>query len=477
MPARKSKFLFLPVMLLTALPGCQATLEERQAAPEPEQPPIPESAPQPQSAAYYLSSPGTALGGKLQAPDGDLKVDAEVDDVWERLRRGFRLTVPDNHRVESEIQWYESHQTHLERVQKRARPYLHFIVEEVEKRDMPGELALLPMVESAFRPTARSPRRAAGIWQFMPSTGKMYGLKQTWWYDARKDVVAATHAALDYLEYLAGRFDGDWELALAAYNAGAAKVKRAIRRNKKAGIPTDFWSLKLPRETRAYVPRLLATTKVIGNPEEYGVALDPIPNQPYFGLVDIQTQLDLTLAADIADMSFEDLRQLNSGFNRWATDPVGPHRLLLPTDKIPGFMEELSKLDPDQRIQWTRYRIKRGDSLSVIAHRHQTTVGVIKQANKLKSSHIRAGKYLLIPVASTGENTRYTAVKIISQSGPEGTSRIDHTVQNGDNLWTLARNYRVSHRSLAKWNGISTKDTIYPGQKLVIWSENPGSGY
>jgi membrane-bound lytic murein transglycosylase D len=312
----------------------------------------------------------------------------------------------------------------------------------------------------------------------MPSTGKMYGLKQTWWYDGRKDVVAATHAALDYLQYLAGRFDGDWELALAAYNAGAAKVKRAIRRNEKAGKPTDFWSLKLPRETRAYVPRLLATSKVIGNPEAYGVALDPIPNQPYFGLVDIETQLDLALAADMADMSFEDLRKLNPGFNRWATDPLGPHQLSLPTDKIPGFMEALSRLDPDQHIQWKRYRIKRGDSLSVIARRHQTTVGVVKQANKLKSSRIRAGKYLLIPVASSGENTRYAAAKISSpQSGPQGTGRIDHTVRNGDNLWTLARNYRVSHRSLAKWNGISTKDTIYPGQKLVIWSENPGSGY
>lgn len=478
MPAKNRKFLFLPVALLMVLGGCQATLQERRAAPEPEQPPSAGSESQPQSTPYFPSSPGTMLGGEPRVPEGELMAVAEVDDVWERMRRGFRLTVPDNRRVESEIQWYESHQRYFDRVQQRARPYLHFIVEEVEKRDMPGELALLPMVESAFRPTARSPRRATGIWQFMPSTGKMYGLKQTWWYDGRRDVVAATHAALDYLQYLAGRFDGDWELALAAYNAGAAKVKRAIGRNEKAGKPTDFWSLKLPRETRSYVPRLLATAKVIGNPGKYGVALDSIPNQPYFGLVDIEAQMDLTLAADMADISFEELRQLNPGFNRWATDPLGPHQLSLPTDKIPGFMEALSRLDPDQRVQWKRYRIKRGDSLSVIARRHQTTVGVIKQANKLKSSRIRAGRYLLIPTASR-ENTRYAAgsTTVSPQSGPQGASRIDHTVRNGDNLWTLARNYRVSHRSLAKWNGISTKDTIYPGQKLVIWSENPDSGF
>ena len=477
MPAKNRKFLFLLVILLTVQMGCQATIQESQVAPEPEQQPSVESESQPQSTPYYPSSQGTLLGEEQQAPDEELVADAEVDDVWERMRQGFRLTIPDNRRVESEIQWYGSHQKYLDRVQQRARPYLHFIVKEVEKRDMPAELALLPMVESAFRPTARSPKRATGIWQFMPATGRMYGLKQTWWYDGRKDVVAATHAALDYLQYLAGRFDGDWELALAAYNAGAAKVKRAIRRNKKAGKPTDFWSLRLPRETRSYVPRLLATAKVIGNPGEYGIALDPVPNQPYFGLVDIESQLDLTLAADMADMSFEDLRQLNPGFNRWATDPLGPHQLSLPTDKIPGFMEELSGLDPDQRIQWKRYKIRSGDSLSVIARRHQTTVGVIKQANKLKSSRIRAGRYLLIPVASRDNTSYFAATTVAPQSGPQGASRIDHTVRNGDNLWTLARNYRVSHRSLAKWNGISTKDTIYPGQKLVIWSKTADSGF
>ncbi|MCP3869345.1 MAG: LysM peptidoglycan-binding domain-containing protein [Gammaproteobacteria bacterium] len=454
------------LVALSSLYGCVASLPEKQKLQGTET----------QTPAGSDSVPATGPDSqrnpsKLASDTQSLETAAAVVDVWQRMRLGFRLSIPENRRVDRELHWYGSHARHLNRVQTRARPYLFFIVNEVEKRGLPGELALLPMVESAFRPTAYSPSRAAGIWQFMPSTGRMYGLKQTWWYDGRRDVVASTHAALDYLEFLAGRFDGDWELALAAYNAGAANVRRAIKKNRKLGKPTDYWSLDLPRETRTYVPRLLATAKMIANPEAYGIHLDPIPNKAYFNLVKIDTQTDLNLVAGMAELPFDELRRLNPGFHRWATDPEGPHHLYLPVENIPTFVEKWSEIPPEKRLPWIRYRVKSGDNLGSIAQRFNISVRHLKQSNSLRTNRIRAGSHLLIPNAG-GTSTRYaSASKPDATRGPTSQNQsqgIQHTVRSGDNLWTLARSYRVSHKALANWNGISTKDTLHPGQILVI---------
>ncbi len=398
----------------------------------------------------------------------------EEPDLISRMLNGFSLDLPDEQRITQELNWYRSHPDYIQRIQERAEPYLHFILDEIDRRSMPSEIALLPAVESAFRPFAYSPGRAAGMWQFIPSTGRHFGLKQNWWYDGRRDVVSSTKAALDYLQSLNKQFDGDWELALAAYNSGAGTVRSAIRRNERKGKSTDFWSLKLPDETSAYVPRLLALSEIFRNADSYGVSLLELPDEPYFTSVDIGSQLDLALAADMADLPIQDLYLLNSGFNRWATDPEGPHRLNLPLDKVDAFLAELEQLPPEKRLTWKRYKIKPGDSLSLIATRHKTTTKLLRQVNKLRGNNIRAGKHLLIPVSSQSlDHYVYSAEqrKASIQNRQRNGHKHVYVVKPGDSLWSIARHYSVSHRTLAKWNGMAPGDTLKTGQKLVIWSK------
>lgn len=393
-------------------------------------------------------------------------------DLMERMVQGFGMPFVDNRRVKQELNWYSSHPDYMERIQERAEPYLHFILEEIEKREMPGEIALLPAVESAFRPFAYSPGRAAGMWQFIPSTGRYFGLKQNWWYDGRRDVVTSTRAALDFLQALNKQFDGDWELALAAYNSGAGTVRNAIRRNRKRGKPTDFWSLKLPDETSAYVPRLLALSEIFRQPAIHGIVLKSFPDEPYFTTVEIGSQLDLALAAEMAELPIQDLYLLNSGFNRWATDPEGPHRLNLPIHKADNFLAALENMPPEQRLTWKRYRIKQGDSLSVIARNHGTTVKLLRRVNKLRGNRIRAGKYLLIPVSSHSfEHYVYSAEqrKASIQNRQRQGNKLHYVVKPGDSLWRIAREYKVSYKRLAKWNGMAPGDPLKTGQRLVIW--------
>ena len=472
MPRHRTLPLFILLLsLAAALSGCGSTpLTDRTAARPPASPPAANREQHPPPPAPLLSLGQAPLAPEEESPAAA----AGRADLWDRIRNGYRLDIPDNRRIEREVAWITRHPDYLDRVRQRARPYLYFIVEEVEKRGLPMELALLPVVESAFQPFAYSPGRASGIWQFIPSTGRMYGLKQNWWYDGRRDVVAATRAALDYLQSLADRFDGDWELALAAYNTGAGNVRRAIRRNRQRGRNTDFWSLDLPRETEGYVPRLLAVARVVADPQRYGVTLAPIPNRPYFASVETGSQLDLALAAEMAGIPIDELYLLNPGFNRWATDPEGPHRLNLPRDRVQPFRERLARLDPDKRLRWKRYRIRSGDSLGLIARRHGTTVATLKQVNRLRGNRIRAGRHLLIPLSSRpashyalSSGQRLARLQNSNRSG----NRITHLVQPGDTLWDIARSYGVSHRRLARWNGISPKETLHPGQKLVLWTQ------
>ena len=455
----------LIILLLNGCNHIRAQAEPTQEIKPPEAPPV--------SPAMIAEPANIEPEPAPQLQDPVFKQPEMPDDLWQRMRLGFRLGQPSQQRIDDETNWYSSHPDYLERIQERARPYLYFILEQVEKRNMPAEFALLPVVESAFQPFAYSPGRAAGLWQFIPSTGRGYGLKQNWWYDGRRDIVASTHAALDYLTALAKQYDGDWELALAAYNSGSGTVSRAIKKNRKRGKPTDFWSLKLPKETRNYVPRLLAISRIIANPENYNISLDSIPNEPYLASVDIGGQLDLALAAEMAELPIKEVYQLNPGFNRWATAPDGPHRLTLPLDNVDRFQDNLKQLDPTKRLRWKRYRIKPGDSLSVIARQHGTTQSLLKQVNNIQGSRIRAGRHLLIPVSSKQLNhyalsasQRKQQLKNTQRSGLRQT----YKVESGDSLWDISRAYQVDYRQLAKWNGMAPGDTLKTGQELVIWT-------
>lgn len=398
--------------------------------------------------------------------------------MWEVYRKNTILDLnADNPRIKVQRDWYAKHQSYLDRVTQRAEPYLYYIIEESKKRGLPSELALLPIVESAYDPFAYSHGRAAGIWQFIPGTGRAFGLKQTWWYEGRRDIVAATDAAMNYLESLNNQFDGDWMLALASYNSGAGTVRNAIRKNKRLGKPTDFWSLDLPKETRAYVPKLVAIAQLFDNPEKYGITLIDYPYQPFFESIDIGAQLDLALAAKMAEMSINELYRLNPGFNRWATDPDGPHRLLVPVEKAQIMRDAVAKLPPNKRVEWARYTIKPGDSILSISSKHNITPELLKQVNQLHSNTIRAGKTLLIPQSSEPLNhyslSADQRLETKQNRSVSGKNKIMHTVQSGESFWSISRHYGVDHRSLAKWNSMAPTDTLSTGKKLVVWTKQP----
>ena len=413
----------------------------------------------------------TARVDKRSLPD-ELEVPPAEADLMDRIRDGLRLPLVDNKRVETHLSWYRRHPEYLDRVLSRGNRYLHHIVGEIEARGMPVDLALLPIVESAFDPFAYSHGRASGLWQFIPETGRRFGLKQDWWYDGRRDVLDSTRAALDYLEVLNEHFDGDWLLAVAAYNSGEGNVRRAIRRNKKAGKPTDFWNLRLPRETQAYVPQLLALRTLVADPAAYGVTLPVLPDRPYFRVVPTETQLDLALAADLSGVDIDALYHLNPGYNRWATDPAGPHRLLVPAERADEFEVRLAALPDDQKVRWARHRIKPGESLISIADAYDTTPAVIRQVNDVTGNTIVAGHWLTIPTA-TRDLDRYTGsadsrLAQIQQRNQD-RKRIEYRVRSGDSFWTIARKHHVSYRALAKWNGMAPGDTLRVGRKLIIW--------
>ncbi len=401
-----------------------------------------------------------------------------VPNLWDRIRAGLRLPVPDHPRVRRELAWLIRNPDYLERVSRRARPFLRHIVAEVEARDMPLEIALLPVVESAFQPFAYSHGRAAGIWQIIPGTARRLGVRMSWWYDGRRDIVESTRAALDYLERLHAHFGGDWLLALAAYNAGEGNVDRAIARNRRRGRPTDFWHLRLPRETRTYVPRLLAVAAVVREPARYGIALAPIPDEPHLAVVPTGGQIDLALAARLADMTLEDLYRYNPGLNRWATDPHGPHRLVLPRDRAAAFEARLAEIPPHARVRWTRHRVRRGETLGHIARRYRVTVADIRRVNRIRGHLIRAGQSLLIPVASQGRaaySLSADARRARLRATPRGDRKVVHRVRRGDTLWDIARAYGVSVRRLARWNGLALRDPLRPGDTLVVWLRDGGA--
>jgi membrane-bound lytic murein transglycosylase D len=404
----------------------------------------------------------------------DIADNVAYDDIWVRIQQN--LTIPRNlthPSTQSRLKFYSTKQEFMDRVAVRATPYFYYIVEELEKRNMPLDLALLPIVESAYQPFAYSRSRASGIWQFIPGTGKHYGLKQNSWYDGRRDIVAATDAALDYLQKLYNDFNGDWLLALAAYNAGEGNVGRAVAQSIGKGKNGDFWSLQLKNETMGYVPSLMAVAEIISNPKKYNISLKPVPNRPYFDIVDVGSQIDLSTVAKLTGMSMEEIYILNPGFNKWATDPDGPHHLLVPMDTAAKFRQQLATLPQQERMQWQIVEIRNGDTLGSIANRYRTDVNTIKEINKLKSSNIRAGRTLIIPVSQQSLD-KYTlsqdarAFSNLTRSG-DGQS-FTYTIKRGDTLWDISQSYRVTVEQLYAWNGLNKNSILTPGKKLTLWS-------
>ncbi|MBZ0333595.1 LysM peptidoglycan-binding domain-containing protein [Marinobacter sp. AL4B] len=412
---------------------------------------------------------------KLDEPKSSSSDELKQNDMWSRMRAGFAMDHSvDNARMQAQLDWYARNPRYIQRVTERGARYLHHILNEAESRGLPTELALLPVIESAFDPFAYSHGRAAGLWQFIPSTGKYFGLTQSWWHDDRRDVLTSTDAALTYLERLAKRFDGDFTLALAAYNSGGGTVSSAMRRNRKAGQSTDYWSLRLPKETQHYVPKLLALAKVIDNPEVYGIQLPELNNEPYFEVVNTGSQLDLAQAAKLAGVDIDEIYLLNPSYNRWATNPDGPHRLLVPTQNAEKFRTALANFPKKQRVSWQNYKVSRGDNLGSIAKRFSTTTSVIRQVNKLNGDMIRIGQQLLIP-SSTKSSETYALSQSQrlerKQERKRSGNKVRYTVRSGDTFWDIAREHRVSVREVAAWNGMAPGDPLHPGRKLVIWSK------
>lgn len=396
------------------------------------------------------------------------------DDIWSRIFDQYLLQEYDNPRIDHEIKFLLRDPSFLTTVQKRAEPYLHYIIEEVEAKQIPGELALLPVIESAFKVHAYSHMHAAGLWQFIPSTGRDFGLQQNLEYDGRRDVYASTVAATLYLKQLAQKFDGDWLLGLASYNTGASNVAKAIRRNKKENLPTDFWSLSLHRETMAYVPRLLAIAKIFANASDYNLTLLPIANEPVFTAVDIGSQLDIAKAAELAELSVKEIEILNPAFNKQVSTPrEGPHRLLIPVEKVEVFIRCLVELPDALRVakpvilasdKQTRYRIKRGDSLGLIAQKHHISVSAIRVANRLKNNRIYLGKILVIPAK------KYAKIKTRVAAQRRARKRV-YRVQKGDNLWSISHKFSVTIGNLMHWNKLTKKSILKLDQKLVLFQK------
>ncbi len=385
--------------------------------------------------------------------------------LWDRLERGYRLGNLEEspERVERFEREFAQDPMYFRVLAKRAKWFLYYILEEVEKRNMPTEIALVPAIESMYQMDSTSPANAAGIWQFMETTGKRFGLRQDWWLDARRDLFLSTRAALDYLQFLSREFNGDWELALAAYNAGEGAVIRQIRQNRSQNLPTAYAYLQLHSEARSYVPKLMALRNILRDPEQYGVQLPPLENRPYLQFVDLQSQTDITVAASLASMTLGELQHFNLGYKRQVTPPNGPHLLAVPTDRVNPLLSRLASLRPIQRIQWAHHKVKPGEYLGHIAQLYGTSVDLIQDANELDSDLIYPDQELKIP---------FNIDMINQYAGPtweyRASERSSHTVQSGDSLWSISRKYGVRLSDLIQWNRLPKAPLIHPGQTLFL---------
>jgi membrane-bound lytic murein transglycosylase D len=492
---------FLSLLIILAVAGCSDAPKEPLVIND-----------QPVNSIPYASS--TTRTQRLHFPKRLKNLFSHHDTVWERMISLYSFPEVENERVDAELSYYLSHPDYIARIQERAAPYMHLILDEIEAKNLPGELALLPVVESAFIPEAYSRSAASGLWQFIPATGRLFGLEQNAWYDGRRDVYASTVAATTFLKELSETFNGDWFLALASYNYGKGNVGKAIARNEYQGLPTDYWSLDLPKETSDYVPRLLAIAKLFANAERYNIHLSKIPNKPYCEVVNVGSQLDLDKAAELANTPLSHFLKLNPCFKKGSTAPYGPHRLLVPIAHAQSFKQNLARLPFEERVDQRRqdeellaekihqneliaqkmrteegerlenrrkheviasrryysgtstqqYRVHRGETLSSIARKYGTTVSSLRQTNHLARSGVNVGTYLKVPAP----NRASVITQITKSSRVKTLGGQVYVVKKGDTFYNVSKRFAVSHNNIAAWNGISPNGNLRLGQKLVI---------
>lgn len=394
-------------------------------------------------------------------------------DLWQRIRQGYQLPYYSSPLVTEYENWHRRHNEYLVKMLSRADKYLFHIVEEIEKRNMPMELALLPAVESAFKAKALSRSNASGLWQFIPATGRYLGMRQDWWSDQRRDVLLSTNAALDYLQALHKEFDNDWLLALAAYNGGKGTIGKAIRRNRAQNKATTFGHLTLRNETKRYVPKLIALSNVVMNPDLYGVTLPTIKNQAYFAVQSMPGQSDLVALVKNTSLTRHDIDELNPLFLRWASDPKGPHRLLVPLEDQASVANYFEKNAHLSQLNWREHRIRKGDTVSGIAKRYAVSHQAIRSVNGMKNNRLRAGKTLLIPLqafsrSDASSTSRNTASNPSSKRLASNADTQTHRVTHGDTLWHIARRYGISLADLLSWNQLSRSNVLSLNQVLVV---------
>jgi len=401
------------------------------------------------------SQPVTTSAGRHVAADTSRTIDLTHPpaDAWERIRRGFAIPNLDTNLTRQWTKYYAAQPKSLERMAERAGKYLYYVIDEINRRGLPTELALLPFIESAYDPSAYSPSHAAGLWQFIPSTGRHFNLKQDSWRDERRDPIASTHAALDYLSYLFD-FQGDWHLALASYNWGEGAVRRAVAKNRTDGLPTDYLSLRLPNETRHYLPKLQAIKNIVADPAKYAVALPPVENTPYFEIVPKTRSIDVALAAQFAQMSVEEFRALNPAFIRPVILAEHAPNLLLPRDRIGDFKANL-QAHRGQLASWKVYRAKRGESLAAIARRHGISEAELRAANNIPRKQ-RTASELIVPAKATTTTANGART---------------HTVRVGDTLYDLAKRYGTTVQDLRALNNLAD-NKLNIGVKLRVSGAN-----
>ena len=441
--------------------------------------PPPEVVPEPQVVMVEVLTETPAPVFRADGGDPDsvtnatIELRSEYGDLWTRIRDGFSLPDLETPEVKQAEAWYATRPDYVARMVDRSRRYLYYIVGAVQKRGMPTEVALLPMIESAYNPMAYSRSRASGIWQFIPSTGKHYGLQQNWWFDERRDVVAATESALDYLQKLYAEF-GDWHLALAAYNWGEGSVRRARASNAKRGLPTDYLSLSMPAETRQYVPKLQAVKNIIGDPEAFGLELADIPDAPYFAVVRTTKKMDVKIAAQLAEMPIDEFLSLNPQHNRPVIAGADGATLLLPYDKAELFAEKL-ELSDQPMVTWQAYKTKAGDTLPQVAARFGMPLETLRTVNGIGArATVPVGHALLVPSLAPSDATAATLQNTVFTAVPSGRT-VYHRISKSDTLASIATRYDVTQQDLKAWNaGAATK--LVPGQKLRIVSDAGPAG-
>jgi membrane-bound lytic murein transglycosylase D len=394
----------------------------------------------------------------IAAEDAISEAQAQID-LWERIRKGFAMQELPTPLVAEKEKFYTTKPEYLQRMFSRGGRYLFHIVEEVEKRGLPTELALLPFIESAMNPVALSSAKAAGLWQFIPSTGKQYNLNQNFWVDNRRDVVQSTRAALDYLQKIYAMHGNDWFLALASYNWGEGSVGRAIKKNKAVGKPTDYLSLDMPNETRHYIPKLIAIKNILANSKEMGVMLPPLPNRAYFVTIEKTRPIDLKLAAKFAGMSVDDFVALNPAHNRPVIAASKNNEIKIPADKLKGFITAVEEHSDAQRVfaTWQPHTMQPGESLESLAAKGNVSVAELRKANGLKNeTRVVAGTRIIAPQKAVADES-----KVESFVAPRVYEQVDlaaayHRVGKKETLAGIAGRYGVSVGELRAWNGVKT---------------------